>query len=241
MNDHGTCHPSHPPVPGLASRGRRAVAEGGRCGDRPHWLFRPLFRFQGARAQRTGRGEPATGVVGQNSMLRSARSVRSPDLSTGRSCGGTPDGPGTTAPGRRGPRLRSTPWRGRVRGASRTGFPRPTPEGDGRRSGLEPYRSGRPPRNSASGPPAAGSSGEGDCSGPLLCVSPRWARTRSHRPAPAPRVSDPPEQDALLLPPTHHRPPAVGEVRRSQHATLGHRFVVEAQPALGDESPTLAP
>jgi len=59
VNDHDPY--SLPAVPHLPDRSRRcpgAVAEGSRGGDRPHWLFRPLFRFQGARANRTGRGEP---------------------------------------------------------------------------------------------------------------------------------------------------------------------------------------
>ena len=58
VNDHDSY--SLPAVPNDIDRDRAArwaVAEGSRGGDRPHWLFRPLFRFQGARAFARSEGD----------------------------------------------------------------------------------------------------------------------------------------------------------------------------------------
>ena len=72
--------PSPHPRPG--NRGADEHGEG-RGGDRPHWLFRPLFRFQGARPE----GARSAGT-GQNSVhpeVRQPTTSRSPGKSGFRS------------------------------------------------------------------------------------------------------------------------------------------------------------
>ena len=72
--------PSPHPRPG--NRGADEHGEG-RGGDRPHWLFRPLFRFQGARPE--GARSAGTGQNSVHPKVRQPTTSRSPGKSGFRS------------------------------------------------------------------------------------------------------------------------------------------------------------